>query len=130
MRLPSHRGFTLIELMISLVIVGILTAIAVPNYTRYVIRGNRGAAQQHLIDLAQREQQFLADARVYKDSVAGLNMKTPTAVARYYTITIQTDDGPPPRFTITATPVAGTSQVEDGTLTIDQAGTKLPADKW
>ncbi len=130
MRLPSHRGFTLIELMITLVIVGILTAIAVPNYTRYVIRGNRGAAQQHLIDLAQREQQFLADARVYKDSVAGLNMKTPTAVAKSYTITIQTDDGPPPRFTITATPVAGTSQVEDGTLTIDQAGTKLPADKW
>jgi type IV pilus assembly protein PilE len=51
-------------------------------------------------------------------------------VSKYYTITIQADDGPPPRFTITATPVAGTGQADDGTLTIDQAGTKLPADKW
>jgi len=130
MRLPSHRGFTLIEVMITVVIVGILAAIAIPNYSRHVVRGNRGAAQQHLIDLAQREQQFLADARVYKDSVAGLNMQTPPIVSKYYTITIQADDGPPPKFTITATPVAGTGQANDGTLTIDQAGTKLPADKW
>lgn len=130
MKLPSHRGFTLVEVMITVVIVGILAAIAIPNYTRYVIRGNRAAAQQHLIDLAQREQQFLADARVYKDSVSGLNMQTPPAVSKWYTITIQTDSGPPPKFTITATPVAGSGQASDGNLTIDQAGAKLPADKW
>lgn len=130
MRHPSHRGFTLVEVMITVVIVGILAAIAIPNYTRYVVRGNRAAAQQHLIDLAQREQQFLADARVYKDSVSGLNMQTPPAVSKWYTITIQTDGGPPPKFTITATPVAGSGQVSDGNLSIDQAGNKLPSDKW
>lgn len=130
MKFPSHRGFTLVELMITVAIVGILGAIAVPSYTRHVVRGNRAAAQQHLIDLAQREQQFLSDARVYKDSVSGLNMQTPTAVSKWYTITIQTDSGPPPKFTITATPIAGSRQATDGTLSIDQAGTKLPADKW
>ena len=61
MRHPSHRGVTLVELMITVVIVGILAAVAIPHYTRYVLRGNRAAAQQHLVDLAQREQQFMAD---------------------------------------------------------------------
>lgn len=130
MKFPSHRGFTLIELMITVAIVGILASIALPSYTRYIVKGNRAAAQQHLIDLAQREQQFLADARVYKDSVSGLNMQTPAAVSKWYTITIQTDAGPPPKFNITATPIAGSRQESDGALTIDQAGSKLPADKW
>lgn len=130
MRLPSHRGFTLIEVMITCAIVAVLASVAIPSYTRHVMRGNRAAAQQHLIDLAQREQQFLADARVYKDSVSGLNMQTPAAVSKWYTISIQTDSGPPPTFKIIATPLPGSRQADDGTLSIDQAGAKLPADKW
>ncbi|HEY0585827.1 MAG TPA: type IV pilin protein [Pseudoduganella sp.] len=130
MRHPSHRGFTLIEVMITMAIVAILAAVAIPSYSRYVIKGNRAAAQQHLIDLAQREQQFLADARVYKDSVSGLGMQTPASVSKWYTIAIQVNEGPPPTFRITATPIAGSRQAEDGELSIDQAGAKLPADKW
>lgn len=130
MRHPSHRGFTLIEVLITMAIVAILASVAIPSYSRYVIKGNRAAAQQHLIDLAQREQQFLADARVYKDSVSGLNMQTPAAVSKWYTIAIQVNEGPPPTFKIIATPVAGSRQAEDGELSIDQAGAKLPAEKW
>lgn len=130
MKLPSHRGFTLIEVLITVAIVGIIASVAIPSYSRYIVKGNRAAAQQHLIDLAQREQQFMADARVYKDSVSGLNMQTPAAVSKWYTIAIQVDDGPPPTFKITATPTAGTNQAQDGELSIDQAGTKLPAEKW
>lgn len=130
MNRPSHRGFTLIELMVAIAIIGILAAVAVPSYTRYVIRSNRAVAQQHLLDLAQREQQFLSDARTYKDTVAGLNMTTPGPVSKYYTIEIETSDGPPPTFTITAKPIAGSKQAADGDISIDQAGTKLPGDKW
>lgn len=130
MNTPSHRGFSLIELMAAIAIMGILLAIAIPSYTRYVVRGNRSAAQQHLLDMAQRESQFLADARTYKSNVADLNMTTPGPVAKNYTISIVTSDGPPPTFKITATPIPGTGQASDGPLSIDQAGAKLPADKW
>jgi len=130
MKLPSHRGFTLIEVMITVVIIGTLLAIAVPAYSNYVIRGNRAAAQQHLMDLAQRETQALADSRTYKSTVADLNMTTPATVSKFYTISIVASNAAPPTFTITATPIAGSKQEPDGNLSIDQAGAKLPANKW
>lgn len=130
MKQLSHRGFTLIELMVAVAVIGILAAVAIPSYSRYVIRGNRAAAQQHLLDLATRQQQFLADTRSYVGSVSALNMTTPAAVSKFYTINIATGDGPPPTFTITAIPISGTKQADDGNLSIDQAGAKLPADKW
>jgi type IV pilus assembly protein PilE len=130
MKLPSHRGFTLIELMVAVAIIGILVAIAMPSYSRYVVRGNRAAAQGFLMDMAQREQQFLADSRTYKSTVSDLKMTTPAAVAKNYTIAIVASDGPPPTFRITATPIPGSGQASDGALSIDQAGAKLPANKW
>jgi type IV pilus assembly protein PilE len=120
----------LLEVLITVAIIGILAAVAVPAYSRYVIRGNRAAAQQHLVDLAQREQLYLSDARTYQNSVSGLNMSTPSTVSKYYDISIQVNDGPPPSYTVTATPKAGISQASDGTLSIDSTGAKLPADKW
>ncbi|MFD2367791.1 type IV pilin protein [Pseudoduganella sp. GCM10020061] len=123
-RLPRSRGFTLIELMIVCAVVGILAAVAYPSYTRYVQRGHRAAAQAHLVDLAQRQQQFMADSRSYADTVAALNMTTPAEVARHYEIEIETGDGPPPEFTITASPVEGGAMAGDDALTIDNTGAK------
>jgi type IV pilus assembly protein PilE len=131
MKLPSQRGFTMVELMAVVAIIGILAAVAMPSYTRYVVRGNRAAAQQYLLDLATREQQFLADARAYKYSEADLNMTRPAQVDKFYDISFAPPAAsPPPTFKITATPKAGTGQVSDGAISIDQTGAKLPTDKW
>ena len=118
------KGFSLIELMIVVVIVGIISAIAIPQYSQYVIRGNRAAAQSFMLDVSNREKQYMLDARSYADSLATLVMTPPVDVSRNYTITIAAPAGTPPTYTITATPVAGSKQANDGNLTLDDTGAK------
>lgn len=119
-----QRGFTLIELMVTVAIVGILAAIAYPSYQNYMIKGRRASAQAHLMDIAQRQQQYLLDVRGYAADLTTLNITTPSNVSTNYTITIATPAGPPPTFTITATPIAGTPQATDGPLSINNTGVK------
>ena len=130
--LPSRaqRGFTLIELMVTVAILGILAAIAYPSYTGYLVRGNRSAAQSYLMELAQAQAQFKADTRSYADSVDDLSLPVPDAVGAKYTIEIELEDGPPQGFTIIATPRTGTIQNGDATLEINQAGTRTPGSAW
>jgi type IV pilus assembly protein PilE len=128
--LSKHGGFTMVELMIAVAIIGILASIALPNYLEYTKKGRRAAAQSHLMDVAQRQQQYLLDARSYAADLTTLNITTPSDVSAYYTITITVGDGAPPSFTATATPISGTAQASDPTLTIDSTGSKTPAEKW
>ncbi|PPC93791.1 MAG: prepilin-type cleavage/methylation domain-containing protein [Methylotenera sp.] len=124
------KGFTLIELMITVAIIGILTAIALPNYQQYVIRSSRVAAQSQMMDIANREQQYLLANRVYANK-ASLGFSLPSEVSAKYTYDITVDNGvSPPTFLITFTPIAGTAQASDGAITLDSKGTKSPLEKW
>ncbi|WP_432259162.1 type IV pilin protein [Cupriavidus sp. TMH.W2] len=123
-------GFTLIELMITVAIVAILAAIAYPSYINQIIKGRRAAAQASLLDIAQRQQQYLLDSRSYTTSLATLNVTPSADVTAYYTISIAAPAGSPPTFTVTATPIAGTSQANDVTLSIDNTGAKAPVNTW
>lgn len=128
--MKTKKGFTLIELMITVAVIGILAAVAYPSYQSYLIKGRRASAQSHLMDIAQRQQQYLLDARSYAPDLTTLNLTTPTDVSTYYTITITKPAATPPTFTATATPKAGTPQATDVTLSIDNTGQKTPAGKW
>ena len=124
------QGFTLIELMIAVAIVGILTMIALPQYKQYVIRSNRTAAESFMMDVANREKQYLLDARIYAidggtPALSLLSMTPPADVASNYTFTVTVPvPTPAPSFTITATPIAGKPQANDGYLTLDDIGNK------
>jgi len=121
----TPKGFTLIELVVVVVIVGILVSIAVPSYREYVIRGNRRAAQAAMMDIATRQQQFFVANRTYA-TAADLGYTLPPDVVDNYDLDIDLVPGPPPGFVITLDPKGG--QAGDGDLTLDSEGNKTG--KW
>lgn len=116
-------GFSLIELMVAVAIAAIIAVVAIPSYQSHVVKGSRAAAQAFMLDVENREKQYLLDARSYTNSLTTLGVTTPVDVSKYYTVTISVV-ATPPSFIITATPIAGTRQADDGTLTLNSSGAK------
>lgn len=127
---PRARGFTLLELMITVAVIAILASVAYPAYTQYLVRSRRAAAQVVLSDLAQRQQQYLMDNRAYTSQVTDLKLPVPDNVQAFYSVQITVSPSLPPSYTATATPLAGTSQAVDGPLSLASDGTRTPANKW
>jgi type IV pilus assembly protein PilE len=131
MQRNRRHGFTLIELMITVAIIAILAAVAMPSYQDYVRKARRADAQSFMQEVVARQQHFLVDRRAYGTGITGatstgeLGMSIPTNVSSFYTVTMATDNTTaPPSFTVTATPSGNQAYEKCGTLTIDQRGVK------
>ena len=110
----DHRGFTLIELMIAVAIIGILSAIALPAYNDYIMRGKLIEASTTLSTLRANMEQYYQDNRTYVDGTAPITsacgalptlknftMTCPTQTATAYTITATGKAGVPSSFIYT-----------------------------
>lgn len=122
----NQKGFSLLELMIVVAIIGILLSIAIPEYRDYLRRGARSAAQAYLSDLAQRQELRYQDARLYSSVAADFPGLPPDLVSRYSAptfVTVPPAAGVPASYTITLAPLPGL-MAADGTLTINNQGAR------
>lgn len=130
-------GFTLIELMIVVAVIGVLAMIVYPSYQDYVRRANRSAAQQTMLDVTAKQEQYLTDRRSYTADLTALQVSVPADVTQHYTVTIADVVASPPSYNVVATPISA-MQLRDacGTLTLSSAGvksvggTRAAADCW
>ena len=127
----ASRGFSLVELMVTIAVVGILAGVAYPSYTAYMKRGYRSQAQQLMTEIQSREVQYMLDARQFTATIGsgGLNVSnkdgwtcTTTCTNGKYTVEVTLQAGPPPGFMVKATPTG--NQSDDGILYLnaDQSG--------
>jgi type IV pilus assembly protein PilE len=146
-RQRSSAGFTLIEIMIVVAIIGILAAVAMPAYTKYIARAKRADARTQLLQAAQFMQRFYAANDQYAQDRAGnsvlgsgvgmpdglrkspadgtalYQLNTSTTTAGNYTATLSTS---PVSYTLTMAPISGRAAANDscGMFTINSQGVR------
>ena len=133
----NQRGFTLIELIVTMVIIAILTAIAIPNYTAYIQRSNRSDARSALLEAATWMERWRTERGRYDTpgspgtppAVFPFAQVPPAPATAKYTIGLATPLVPIPgtTYTITAVPTGTMTGDPCGNLSIDQTGARLPA---
>lgn len=131
-------GFTLIELVIVVAIVAILTAIAIPQYRKYVQKSNRATAKSALLDLARREETYYSTNNSYTlnltslgySSITNNQIQVPNSSNPTYNIgfTAPASSGSSAAtYTVSATPTGSQTGDGCGTYSVDYLGNQLPA---
>ncbi len=128
--MTKTSGFTLLELMIVVAIVGLLAMVAIPSYLNNVLKGHRADGQGILLDLAAKQERFITQNNTYTtdiSSATGLNLGTTVSREGYYNLSATACGGGSIAacYIIVATATGGQTKDTDClTITYSSAGIK------
>lgn len=136
-----QSGFTLIEVLIVVAIIGIIAAIAVPSYSIYITKANRTDAMNFLSEVAGEQQRYFSENNIYAGTMKELGYgtaDTANSPENHYTVSINQPDDDKTIYILTAAPATGGKQQGDEecmAFTIDSTGNKgntggLNSDCW
>lgn len=126
----NNKGFTLIELMIVVAIIGVLAAIAYPSYERYIVKSKRADMMTELQNVASNLQsEKLAQGKYSNALKTGLTGDYPRQGTALYTVSIGNEAGVTgtdltDKWLITSIPKTNQRMKDDGTLTLNHQGIK------
>lgn len=137
MKKTNETGFTLVELMITVAVIGILAAIAYPSYTQYVQRASRAEARSILLENAQLLERNFTTTNRYDDIKQDGTGGAPTIIAtspksgtKKYDITVAYGAAPAQTFELSAAPTGSMTGDSCGTLKLTNTGLQGAAGVW
>ncbi|MFK5947927.1 MAG: type IV pilin protein [Methylococcales bacterium] len=126
--MKKMAGFTLIELMITVAIVGVIVAIAIPSYSNYVMKARRADGISMLLRVAAQQERYSYDENTFAANLStlGYSANTVSSAENYYNISVAAVPAAnSTSYTLLAVPTgAQADDTECGTLSIDAQGTK------
>ena len=132
LKVHLSRGFSLMELMITVAIVGVLAAIAIPSYQSYVLKANRYEAISELLNIELTQERYYAEHHTYTDSFSDLGL--PTSYKQYWFLITLYGHA---EYTVKAEPFTPSTQWDDqkaeincAVLQLDHRGVKTPPSCW
>jgi len=120
MRMTPSNGFTLIELMIVVVIIGVLAAVAMPAYQEYSKRARRADAKHALLEIQLNQEKWRANHSTYSSTIGDVWGSGTTSLDEYYNLIVS--GGTVNQYSATAAPTGVQSGDGCGTFAIDVNG--------
>ncbi|PMG43203.1 type IV pilin protein [Shewanella sp. 10N.286.52.B9] len=128
----KKNGFTLIEVMITVVIIGVLASIAYPSYVGFVSKGARADALSGLMNIANRQEQYYLDHKTFTKNMKRLGMDDDPYIVDNGLYSIDATTGNVTKFVLKATALGAqaTRDSECGTIEVTSDGVKTPSECW